>query len=107
MTNIRHLRPAKGDALLERPAEAQAHRPGLRLANLDAPALKNVMQSMTAMSQAQLRRFDASGVVVFLFDGDGLSVMSIERPDRGGVSDQHIRASIQQFMSGNAEEIER
>ena len=43
MTNVRHLRPARGDALLERPAEAQAHRPGLRIANLDAAALKNVM----------------------------------------------------------------
>jgi len=78
-------------------AIAETPMPSLRLDGLDKDAMQNVMLSMQAMMQAQIRRFDAAGAVVILFDSTGMAVTAVERPARGGVTDDYIRGMFLQL----------
>lgn len=67
---------------------------------LDAAAMQNMMVSMSAMAEAQLRRFDAAGVLVLIFDSTGQAVMALERPQHHGITDEYVRGALMNLGGG-------
>lgn len=86
------------DAIAEHPG------PRMRIDKMLPDEMRNTMESIQAMAGAQLRRFDAAGVVVMIFDSTGTSLMAIERPQRGGVTDDYIREACARVAGVTEEE---
>lgn len=82
-----------------------AERPASRfdIESMQAAEMRNVLASMEAMAGAQMRRFDAAGVLVLVFDKTGQALMAFQRPLTGGISDEYARAAMAQLGSGEAQ----
>ncbi len=70
-----------------------------RIEGMAPEAMANVMLSLEAMGHAQLRRFGAAGVVAIVFDSTGMSLMSLTRPEVGGVTDEYVLGALNQIAN--------
>ena len=75
----------------------RVHTPQLSITGLSPDDLKNCMASVQAMAAAQLRRFDAAGVLVLVFDKEGTALQVFERPENG-ITDDYARAAVAQLV---------
>lgn len=70
-----------------------------RLDRLTPTELQRVLSSIDQMAQAQVVRFKAAGVVVFVFDSTGMSASVIARPgDAAAVTDEYILGALDQYV---------
>lgn len=80
------------------PILRERYSPQLDITGMSQPELQNIMASMQAMAAAQLRRFDAAGVLVLVFDKGGTALQVFERPEHDAITDDYARAAVAQVV---------